>query len=179
MLRACAVALVFWYASALLGQRTGPAQSLAFDPNRIDKSVDPCADFYQYACGTWMKTHPIPPDRSAWDPYYELDEKDAEIVRGILDGREPGGGEDYRKVSAYYAACMDEGTVNEKGLQALEDDFRRIANMRTADDSVVALAAVQSLGAEALFAFYADQDLGNSEHVIATLDYGTLGMTDR
>ena len=126
-----------------------------------------------------MKNHPIPADRSAWDPYYELREKNADIVRGILEGREPGKGEDYRKVTTYYAACMDEATVEKKGLQALDGDLRHIAEIHSAADSVEALAQVQTLGANALFAFYPNQDLKDAGHVLATLDYGSLGMTDR
>jgi len=178
MLRTCSLLFcLFWTVPLLSQANTSP--SLRFDPNAVDKSVEPCADFYQYACATWMKTHPIPPDRSAWDPYYELAEKDADIVRGILEGREPGQGEDYHKVTTYYAACMNESMVEKKGLQALESDFRLIGQIRTAEDSAVALAKAQTLGADALFAFYSDQDFKDSEHVIAALDHGSLGMTDR
>jgi len=180
MLRACSLLFFFLgWAVPFFGQTTSSPDSLRFDAKAVDKSVEPCADFYQYACGTWMKTHPIPPDRSAWDPYYELAEKNAAIVRGILEGRESGQGEDYRKVTAYYAACMDEPAVEEKGLQALDSDLLQIAQIRTADDSVVALARVETLGADALFAFYSDQDLKDSQNVIAALDHGSLGMTDR
>ena len=179
MVRTCSLLLLVWWATPLLGQGTTSSGSLRFDPNEVDKSAEPCADFYQYACGTWMKTHPIPPDRSAWDPYYELAEKDADIVRGILEGREQGQGEDYRKVTSYYAACMDEATADKNGLQGLDNDLLQIAQIRSAEDSVVALAKVQTLGADALLAFYPNQDLKDSEHVIATLDQGSLGMTDR
>jgi putative endopeptidase len=163
----------------LAGQKTALVESLRFDPNQVDRSVEPCGDFYEYACGRWMKNHPIPADRAAWDPYYELAEKDEEIVRGILEGREPGKGEDYRKVTAYYRACMDEATADRKGLRALDLDLRHIAQIRTAGDSVDGVARVQSLGANPLFSFYPAQDLKDAERVLATLDYGSLGMTDR
>jgi endothelin-converting enzyme/putative endopeptidase len=164
----------------LLGSALAQAPDpLRFDADRVDPSVSPCADFYQYACGSWLKSNPIPPDRSAWDPYYQLAEKTNTVVRGILEGREPGSGDDYRKVRESYAACMDEATVEQRGLRSLRDDFRRIDAIRTPRDAIAALAGVQTLGADALFAFYPNQDLQQPERVIATLDVGSLGMTDR
>ena len=43
-----------------------------FDLNAIDKTIDPCVDFYQYACGSWMKNNPIPADKSRWGRFDEL-----------------------------------------------------------------------------------------------------------
>ena len=49
-----------------------PAKPVAFDVNAIDKSADPCQNFFQYACGTWNKNNPIPADRAAWGRFAEL-----------------------------------------------------------------------------------------------------------
>ena len=152
---------------------------LRFDAGAVDKAADPCTDFYRFACGTWMKTHPIPPDRSAWDPHYELQEKNAAIVRGILEGHLQNAGDDQEKVTTYYAACMDEAAIEKKGMAPLSAELERIAAVKTPADAIAALAAVHTLGAAALFAFTVDQDAKDSEHEIATIDFGPLGMTDR
>ncbi len=154
-------------------------ETLRFNPGTVDKSISPCEDFYQYACGNWMEANPIPPDRSSWDPYYQLAEKTTAYVLEILEGHEKGSGEDYRKVRDFYGACMDEDGVEKRGLSAVGDEFRRINSILTLQDSVTALATVQTLGADALFAFYPDQDAKASEHMIATIDVGSVGMGDR
>jgi endothelin-converting enzyme/putative endopeptidase len=171
--------VVLAFASTDSFTQTAAHDALRFDANHVDRTADPCSDFYQYVCGTWKKTHPIPPDRSAWDPYYELAQKNEEVVRGILEGRERGSGSDYSKVTIFYAACMDEAAIEQHGMVPLDAELHRIATIRTSEDSIAALAAVQTLGADPLFAFYPNQDLKDSEHVIATVDVGSLGMTDR
>ena len=100
-------------------------------------------------------------------------------MRGILEGRGPAPAGDYRKVTDDYAACMNEAAGEKRGLRPLRADLQRIAAIGTPTESVTALAAVQTSGADALFSFYPSQDAQDSERVVATLDVGSLGMGDR
>ena len=80
------IALTAVLFACVLCAQTPPASkpaSVRFDINAIDRTADPCVDFYQYACGTWIKNNPIPNDQSRWGRFSELAERNREVLRDI------------------------------------------------------------------------------------------------
>src|SRR6266568_6889716 len=123
-------ALIFTLTCGSLAQSS---PQLAFNPDAIDKTVDPCVDFYQYACGSWLKTAEIPADQSSWASFVEIRERNAVVMRQILEkASSAGAGRNAvdQKIGDYYGSCMDEKAVEAKGLKALQPELNRIADAK-------------------------------------------------
>ncbi len=159
----------------------GPAHPPVLDVTSLDTSVDPCTDFFAYSCGGWLKKNPIPPDKTSWGAVSKLADDNKVLLREILEEAAAGGpGRDpvKQKIGDYYAACMDEKTVEAAGASPLKDGLERIsANALQARHCP---GRRRHAGPEAfLFDFQSDQDFKNSSQVIAEVDQGGLGLPDR
>jgi len=165
---------------AQTGSSTNPAPGFSLD--NIDKSVDPCVDFFQYACGNWIKNSEIPADRPSWQSFSELDEGNLDIERGILEKATVGGaGRNAidQKIGDLYQSCMDEKAVNAKGIAPLQPELDRVAAAKDKEALIDEIAHVHLTGPSPLFNFYSNSDLHNADTVIAYIDQGGLSLPDR
>ncbi len=171
-----------------VAQSTPPSSSSAspkeipsFDLTAMDKTADPCVDFYQYACGNWMKNNPIPPDKSAWGRFNELAEHNRYILRGILEQAQAPGKRTaiQEKVGDYYAACMDETSIEKLGTEPLTATMNQIAAVKNKQEVIQQVGVMQRNGIEVLFTFEQMPDLHDSRQTIANLDQGGLTLPDR
>src|ERR1700723_944800 len=113
------------------------ASEPVLDVSSMDRTIDPCVDFYSYSCGGWLKKNPIPPDQSSWSTYGKLEDETRRQLRTILEeaaktseGR--GAANDAaKKIGDYYASCMDEPAIEKFGAKPLQPGFDRIAALQS------------------------------------------------
>ncbi len=165
-----------------------PISALPYTPSldvpSMDKTADPCVDFYQYTCGGWMKNNPIPADQAAWSVYGKLATDNQRFLWGILDdlakktsGRTP----PQQKIGDYFAACMNEPAIEKLGAAPLKPLLDEIAAIKTKADLAALLAHEHLSNATGglFFNFGSDQDYSDSSQVIAFAEAGGLGLPDR
>ncbi|MEY2413154.1 MAG: putative endopeptidase [Acidobacteriaceae bacterium] len=175
-------AFVLMAAVAAFSQSPSSASGPGFSIEAIDKTIDPCVDFYQYACGNWLKTTQIPPDQSEWVSFVDLEERNQVTMRQILDkaaANDASRSVIDQKIGDYYSSCMDEKTANAKGIAPLKAELDRIAQVKDKTGLIDAIARVHLIGPNPLFSFYSAPDLHNANLVIAYIDQGGLSLPDR
>ena len=151
------------------------------DLSAIDKSVDPCQNFYTYACGSWMKNNPIPPQYSRWGRFNELADHNLEISHQILEDaaknqqRSPLD----QKIGAFYAACMDEAAIDKVGDKPLLPTINAIEAIKSKAALAPEVAQLQREGVSAFFRFGSEPDFENSRMTIADVDQGGIGLPDK
>lgn len=161
-----------------------PAKSTAsqrFSIDNIDKTVDPCTDFYQYACGNWLKNTEIPADQSSWVSFIELDERNQFTMRDILEKAAASPKRDAitQKIGDFYSSCVDEKAADDKGGDPIKPELARIAAAKDKAALIEVLAQLHVRGSRGLFSFYSQPDLHNANMVIAYIDQGGLTLPDR
>ncbi|HYN14852.1 MAG TPA: M13 family metallopeptidase [Terriglobales bacterium] len=185
------LAAVLAMSAAAAGQSAKPAQAAytqVLDAPSMDKTVDPCVDFFTFSCGGWIKNNPIPADQSSWDAYGKLQEENRQVLRQILEAAavpSPKRSAEEQKIGDYYASCMDEAAIEKLGATPLKPDLDRIARLKSKADLPGELAHLHPndvgsfLGRASLFSFGSNQDAKNSTEFIAEVDQGGIGLPDR
>jgi putative endopeptidase len=153
-----------------------------FDVSIVDKSLDPCVDFYQYACSKWIKNNPIPPDYTDWVSFSEVQEHNYAVERDILEKasvNDPKRTPVQQKIGDLYASCMDEKTVNSLGYKPLQPELDRIAAVKDKTQMMEVIAHESLFGPNPIFGFGPQPDFHNAEMTIASVDQGGLTLPDR
>jgi putative endopeptidase len=153
----------------------------SLDPKAMDRTVDPCVDFYQYSCGGWKKMNPIPSDQTSWNVYGKLYEDNLNYLRGILEEASTSANRDpvTQKIGDYYASCMNEAEIEKLGAKPLQPNLSAIQNLKSTDTLAYLIATLHLEGTSAVFESGPIQDFDNSDEVILNVSQGGLGLPDR
>src|SRR5262249_6694147 len=145
----------------------------------LDRTADPCGDFYQFACGGWMARHPIPSDRAQWATFDELQERNNQKLREILEEAQAHPTEETRKIGNYYASCMDETGIDARGVMPLQPELNRIASLKNRAGLPSLLAALHPIGTAAFFFTSSAPDIDDASVQLAGIYPAGLGLPDR
>ncbi len=165
-----------------------------FDPKKVDTSIDPCTDFYQYSCNRWIADNPVPPDEIFWDSFGKLQlwnetflhQTVLEVAAKPASERTPV----EQKVGDYWSACTDEKQRNATALSNLQPQLTRIESMSSKSQIVDVVADLHRSIPGAwnpadpetyapLFGFGAQPDFHDTTHVIAQFDQGGMALPGR
>ena len=158
----------------------------AFDTTSIDTGVNPCDDFYKFACGRFAANHPIPSDQPATDQFEALYNVNEQTLHGILTKAEAGGASrstDEQKIGDYFHACMDRPAIDQAGLTPIQPLLHGIDDLGNSFMSKRDLAPIvgtlQRVGVNVFFGFGEEQDHKDATKQIATIGQGGLGLPEK
>jgi putative endopeptidase len=160
-------------------QTKTPSPAAGVELSSLDRKVDPCVDFYQFACGGWVAANPLPADRRSYGRFAEVQDRNFEVLRRVLESPSPNGSADARKAGDFYAACMDEAAIERRGLAPVSADLMMLDASRNPDDLPVVVAHLHEFGVPVLFRFGSQSDADEATRLIANADQGGLGLPDR
>jgi putative endopeptidase len=169
-------------ASAAPAAATDPALR-GPDESALDRAVAPCDDFFQFACGGWMKATPIPDDEASWVRSFSVIHQDNEIaLKEILERDAKGDtrGDAYgQQLGDMWTSCMDEDAIEKRALEDLKPELQRIEKVRDPKSLASELAHLHEVGVGAVFGFDSEVDFKDASMMIAGIGQGGLGLPER
>jgi endothelin-converting enzyme/putative endopeptidase len=155
----------------------------SLDLNDMDKSVDPCKDFYAYVCGGWEKNNPIPADQSSWSVYAKLANDNQQFLWGILEQDakpSPTRTPVQQKIGDYFAACMNTDAIDKLGDDPVRVTLVRLQGLRTREEVLAEILRLHKNNPGTFFFNSGTtQDAVDSSTIIAEIGAGGLGLPDR
>jgi endothelin-converting enzyme/putative endopeptidase len=156
--------------------------SPSLDVNSLDRSVDPCVNFYKFSCGGWQTHNPIPADQASWSVYAKLANDNQQFLWGILvdDAKAQNRTPVQQKVGDYFEACMNTDAIDALGDTPIEPELSNIDRLKTRAEIIAALPRLHhEYAGSFFFGSSTGQDAIDSSLMIVELGVGGLGLPDR
>lgn len=156
--------------------------SSGIEMSNLDTTVKPSDDFFQYACGGWMKNNPLPSDYSRFGTFDQLAENNREQINGIIkelaDKPQKEGTVGYQ-IATLYNAVMDSVKQNQLGVEPLKGDLAKVEALKDVKELPALLAELQSYDVDVYFSLYVGADDKNSDMNIVHTYQSGLGLGER
>jgi putative endopeptidase len=154
-----------------------------FDLAQLDRSVSPCDNFYDFATGTWRRTHPLPATETRFGRFDEVAQRNRAVERAILEEaaavKNPPQGSNDQKLGDFYKSCMNETAIEAQGIAPIQPELARIDDVRDLASLNAEIARLQTRGFAPAFRFSGQADYKNSTMNIAVVGQGGLALPDR
>lgn len=165
-----------------LGAEDSPPPIPRFSIEYLDQAADPGADFFRFAAGTWMKNNPVPPDKSRWGGFDELQERNWRLLHGILEDCAAGRNrvsKPVRQVGDFFASAMNTNRLEKLAFKPIEADLKRIEALKSTDDMFRLIAELHLADLDAMFRASVAADAKRSSVYAFYLSQGGLSLPDR
>lgn len=154
---------------------------VGLDGAALDKTADPCGDFFQFACGGWLASTEMPSDRGRYGTFNEVSDRNLETLKKILETAAASKSADpaTAAIGHYYGACMDEKAISKAGLSGIAPLLKAAKKVRNEKSLFAAVTTLHKHGIWPLFNIDPESDFKNSTMMILFVDQGGLGLPDR